>query len=59
MQNFLKINDKDNVVVALVPISQGEEILVEWDGRKKTVTAGQDILQAIKWLSAISRRAAR
>ena len=43
MQNFLKINDKDNVVVALVPISQGEEILVEWDGRKKTVTAGQDI----------------
>ncbi len=40
MQNFLKINDNDNVVVALQTIPQGTEITLE-DGKK--VTAVEEI----------------
>ncbi len=43
MQNFLKINDNDNVVVALNTIPAGESILVESEGGVKTVTALEEI----------------
>lgn len=43
MQDFLKINDKDNVVVALNTIPQGEKISVEADGGMITVTALEEI----------------
>lgn len=43
MQNFLKINDNDNVVVALQTLAQGESITVEADGASKTVTANMEI----------------
>ncbi len=43
MQNFLKINDNDNVVVALQTLAQGESITVEADGGSKTVTANMEI----------------
>ncbi len=43
MQNFLKINEKDRVVVALRPIPAGEAIAVESGGRLREVTAREDI----------------
>lgn len=43
MQNFLRINDNDNVVVALQTILQGEKISVEGKDGVKTVTAAQEI----------------
>ena len=43
MQNFLKINDNDNVVVALQTLAQGEQVTVEADGGNKTVTANMEI----------------
>ncbi len=43
MQNFLKINDNDNVVVALNTIPAGTEISVEAEGGVKTVTALEEI----------------
>lgn len=43
MQNFLKINDNDNVVVALNAISQGETITVEVAGESRQVTAQEEI----------------
>lgn len=43
MQDFLKINDNDNVVVALNTIPQGEQISVEADGGMITVTALEEI----------------
>ena len=43
MQNFLKINDNDNVVVALNTIPAGESISVESEGGVKTVTALEEI----------------
>ncbi len=39
MQNFLKINDKDNVVVALRPIAGGEQIVLE----ERTITVTEEI----------------
>ena len=43
MQNFLKINDNDNVVVALNVIPQGETITVEVSGQNSQVTAREEI----------------
>jgi len=43
MQNFLKINDNDNVVVALNTIPQGETIKVSVDGAEKEITALEEI----------------
>ena len=43
MQNFLKINDNDNVVVALNAIPAGETINVEVQGGEKQVTALEEI----------------
>lgn len=43
MQNFLKINDRDRVVVALQPIPAGEIIAVESQGQLCEVTAREDI----------------
>ncbi len=43
MQNFLMINDNDNVVVALNTISTGETISVEFGGGVKTVSALEEI----------------
>ena len=43
MQNFLKINDNDKVVVALNPIPAGETISVEVQGERKQVTALEEI----------------
>ena len=43
MQNFLKINDNDNVVVALNTIPAGETITVEVDGQQKSVTALEEV----------------
>lgn len=43
MQNFLKIHDNDNVVVALNAIPQGESIQVEVQGAVKSVTALEEI----------------
>ena len=43
MQNFIKINDNDNVVVALNPIPAGESLTVEVQGQTKTVTALEEI----------------
>ncbi len=43
MQNFLKINDNDKVVVALKPIPAGESIQVEVQGEVKTITALEEI----------------
>ena len=43
MQNFLKINDNDNVVVALNTIPAGETITVEAEGGSKSVTAREEI----------------
>ena len=39
MQNFLKINDKDNVVVALKPITRGEQIAIG----EQVITVREDI----------------
>ncbi len=43
MQNFLKINDKDNVVVALDAIPRGETITVEVSGQNRQITAMEEI----------------
>ncbi|MCM1100057.1 MAG: altronate dehydratase family protein [Clostridium sp.] len=43
MQNFLKINENDNVVVALNTIHAGETITVEAEGGAKSVTALEEI----------------
>lgn len=43
MQDFLKINDNDNVVVALNTIPAGEKITVSAGGGSKTVTAREEI----------------
>ena len=43
MQNFLKINDNDKVVVALNPIPAGETIQVEVQGQRKQITALEEI----------------
>ncbi len=43
MQNFLKINDNDNVVVALSAIPAGEVIHVEVQGCEKQITALEEI----------------
>ena len=43
MQNFLKINDNDNVVVALNTIPAGEKITVSVGDGSKTVTAREEI----------------
>ncbi|MDE6675247.1 MAG: altronate dehydratase family protein, partial [Acetatifactor sp.] len=43
MQNFLKINDNDNVVVALCAIPQGETITVEVSGQSRRITAREEI----------------
>ena len=43
MQNFLKINDNDNVVVALQVIPAGETITVEAAGGSISVTAKEEI----------------
>ena len=43
MQNFLKINDNDNVVVALSTIPAGESISVEGKDGSLTVTALEEI----------------
>lgn len=43
MQNFLKINDNDNVVVALNAIPQGETITVEVSGQSRQITAREEI----------------
>lgn len=43
MQNFLKINENDKVVVALKPIPAGETVTVEVQGRMKEITALEEI----------------
>ncbi|MDE6128182.1 MAG: altronate dehydratase family protein, partial [Lachnospiraceae bacterium] len=43
MQDFIKINDNDNVIVALNSISTGTEITVTVEGREITVTAAEEI----------------
>lgn len=43
MQNFIKINDNDNVVVALNAIPQGETITVEVSGADVRITAQEEI----------------
>ena len=43
MQNFIKINQNDNVVVALNTIPQGESVTVEVQGVSKSVTALEEI----------------
>ena len=43
MQDFLKINDNDNVVVALNPIPAGEKITVSVGDGQKTVIAREEI----------------
>lgn len=43
MQNFLRINDNDNVVVALQTIPEGETITIEGEDGVKSVTAVQEI----------------
>lgn len=43
MQNFLKINDNDNVVVALNAIPRGETITVEVSGESRQITAREEI----------------
>lgn len=43
MQNFLKINENDNVVVALNTIPAGETITVEAEGKTLSVSAKEEI----------------
>ena len=43
MQTFLKINDNDNVVVALQTIPAGEAISVEVDGTTQEISAAEEI----------------
>ena len=59
MQNFLKINEKDRVVVALRPIPAGEAIAVESGGRLREVTAREDIPAGHKMAICDIRREAR
>ena len=43
MQNFIKINDNDNVIVALDVIPAGESVQVEVQGEVRSVTALEEI----------------
>ena len=43
MQNFIKINEKDNVVVALNVISAGESVQIRVQGEEQCVTALEEI----------------
>ena len=43
MQNFIKINDNDKVIVALNTIPAGEKLSVEVDGVTKEITALEEI----------------
>lgn len=43
MQDFIKINEKDNVVVAINTILRGETVTVEVSGREKQITAREEI----------------
>lgn len=43
MQNFLRINEKDNVAVALKPLPEGESVTVSEGGGLLTVTALEEI----------------
>lgn len=43
MQNFLKINDNDNVVVALNAIPQGETVTVQVSGHESRIAAREEI----------------
>ena len=54
MQNFIKINDNDNVIVALNTIPAGTEITLE---NGTTVTSNMEIPAGQKWQSAISLKA--
>ena len=57
MQDFLKINDNDNVVVALNTIPAGEKITVSVGDGSKTVTAREEIPAGHKMaISVMPRR---
>lgn len=56
MQNFLKINDNDNVIVALQTLAQGTEVILE-DGSK--ITANVEVPAGHKWPFRISRQAVK
>ena len=43
MQDFVKINENDNVVVAIKTIVSGEIITVEVSGQEKQITAREEI----------------
>ena len=43
MQDFLKINENDNVVVALNTLAQGTSVTVEVQGETKSITALEEI----------------
>ena len=43
MQNFIKINQADNVIVALTAIPRGERITIREHGKEETITAAQEI----------------
>ena len=43
MQNFIKINENDNVVVALNTLPKGETVTVEVQGAAKSITALEEI----------------
>lgn len=43
MQDFIKINEQDNVIVALKPIPAGTVLEVSVQGEKKEVTAAEEI----------------
>ncbi len=43
MQDFIKINEKDNVVVAINTIPRGETVSVEMSGQERQITAREEI----------------
>ena len=43
MQDFIKINEKDNVVVAINTILRGETVSVEMSGQERQITAREEI----------------
>lgn len=43
MQDFIKINEKDNVIVAINTICKGQVITVEVSGQERRITAREDI----------------
>lgn len=59
MQDFLKINDNDNVVVALNTIPAGEKITVSVGDGQKTVIAREEIPAGHKMAILIFPKAAR